>query len=244
MKKMIAMLICLTILAGLVESTADAQKRKKRAARKRTIKKVVKKKAAQKVKKPVLKEVLPPAPAPQAPWVAPPPPVYWAPPVMVPPTPIQPLAKPAGLGLTAGVKAGLTAGAFALTADVDYSLAKILDNAKARFSADFMAGNDQKGSNTFKNIDIKIGAIYDLVMIKPGYIPIDLYVGSAFILPIKVSDGRPGSKWGAEAFLGGAYKMAEVGTIYGELGYSGIKYDSGQPALKGISLGIGLSAAF
>lgn len=252
MKKIIAMLLCLAFLAGIMESSADAQKRKKRTARKKAIKKVVKKKAALKVKKPIAKKALPQTPAaPQyeyqapAPWIAPPPPQYLPPPVMVTPVPVQPAVQPMHRGLSGGLKAGLTAGALAFTADLDYSLSDIINNTEVRLSGNFMTGKDEVGSRfIYRIFNVKIGGIYNLSMLKSKDLPYDLYVGSSFIYPVLLSSARTGTKWGAEVFIGGSKNIAEIGTLYGELGYGGLKYDSSQPALKGISASLGIKAVF
>lgn len=259
-KKILALLICMALLAGLFESSADAQKKRKRAAGKKVIKKVIKKKNAKakkvkkdkKAKKAATKKVLPSAPIvspkPEAPAQVSPA-TQEAPAPVVPkveaPAQVQPAVQPVRGGLSAGVKAGLSAGALAFTADIDYSLSNIIDNAKVRLSGNFMTGKEETGSQfTYRIGNIKIGGIYNLPMLKSKDMPIDLYAGGSFIYPVLLSSSRTGTKWGAEVFMGGSIDVAEIGTLYGELGYGGLKYDEAQPALKGISASIGLSAAF
>lgn len=250
MKKTIAFLLAVSLILGLTTTSSFAQ-RKKRTVRKNAVKKVVKKKAAKqavkKAVKPEPKTMAPVVPIIEAPVIittseAVPPAVIIPQPEVKLPAPAPAAAK--GFGLTTGFKAGMTAGVLALTADMDYSLAKIVANTKVRISADFITGKEVTGSNTFRIFDAKIGAIYDLPMLKLKDVPLDFYVGSAFILPVVYSSARTGSKWGAEAFLGATYNAPEIGTIYGELGYAGLKYDGSQPAQKGISAGIGLSSSF
>jgi hypothetical protein len=169
-------------------------------------------------------------------------------PAPVAPAP-APKAAPASkdMGISMGAKVGLTAGLFAVTGDLDYSLAGILPGAKARLSVDYVTGNNPNSSatadNAMKSVDVKIGGTYALDMLKTAALPVDWYVGAAYILPVKVNAGRTG-KWGAEAFVGGSYKVPDFGSIYGELGYAGLKYADGVAALKGVNAAVGYAYSF
>jgi len=179
----------------------------------------------------------------ETPWVPPTPaPVAPAP----APTPARKAAS-ADMGLSVGAKVGLTAGLFAVTGDLDYSLASILPGAKARLSVDYVTGNNPNETATIDNpmkaVDVKIGGTYALDMLKTAALPIDWYAGAAYILPVKVNAGRTG-KWGAEAYLGGKYNVPDFGTVYGELGYAGLKYAEGVAALKGVNAAVGYSYSF
>lgn len=176
----------------------------------------------------------------------------WVPPT---PAPVAPAPAPApvrkapvaDMGITVGGKVGLTAGLFAVTGDLDYALDGILPGAKARLSVDYVTGNNPNETATIDNpmkaVDVKIGGTYALDMLKTAALPIDWYAGAAYILPVKVNAGRTG-KWGAEAYLGGKYNVPDFGTVYGELGYAGLKYAEGVAALKGVNAAVGYSYSF
>ncbi len=231
MKKLLAILLSVSLIASL--STSSFAATKKKVSKKKP---VVKKK----VVKPAPKKIVP-KPAIETPWVPPTPaPVAPAP----APTPAK---ASAGMGMSVGAKVGLTAGLFAVTGDLDYSLAGILPGAKARLSVDYVTGNNPNSSatadNAMKSVDVKIGGTYALDMLKTAALPVDWYVGAAYILPVKVNAGRTG-KWGAEAFVGGSYKVPDFGSIYGELGYAGLKYADGVAALKGVNAAVGYAYSF
>jgi hypothetical protein len=179
------------------------------------------------------------APAP-APVVAPAP-------VAAPVVAAAPAAAPAteGMGLSLGVKAGLVAGLTGITGDLDYSIDSILPGTKIRLSGDYVSGtNPAAGSDTVKVVDLKIGAIYSINDLVSGLgMGGNWYVGGAFILPVKVNGARTG-KWGAEAYVGSMYMIPDFGSVYGELGYEGLKYTDGQAALKGINLSVGYCYMF
>jgi len=230
MKKLLAILLSVSLVASLSASSFAA------------VKKVSKKKPVvkKKVVKPAPKKIVP-KPAIETPWVPPTPaPVAPAP----APTPAK---ASAGMGMSVGAKVGLTAGLFAVTGDLDYSLAGILPGAKARLSVDYVTGNNPNSSatadNAMKSVDVKIGGTYALDMLKTAALPVDWYVGAAYILPVKVNAGRTG-KWGAEAFVGGSYRVPDFGTIYGELGYAGLKYADNVAALKGVNAAVGYAYSF
>lgn len=174
----------------------------------------------------------------------------WVPPTPAPVAPApapKPASAAAGMGMSVGGKVGLTAGLFAVTGDLDYALDSILPGAKARLSVDYVTGNNPNETatvdNPMKSVDVKIGGIYALDMLKTAALPIDWYVGAAYILPVKVNDARTG-KWGAEAYLGGKYMVPDFGTVYGELGYAGLKYANNVNALKGVNVAVGYAYSF
>ncbi len=180
--------------------------------------------------------------APETPWVPPTPA-----PVAPAPAPTPAKSSAAGMGLSVGAKVGLTAGLFAVTGDLDYALDSILPGAKARLSVDYVTGNNPNSTATIdkpmKAVDVKLGGTYALDMLKTAALPIDWYVGAAYILPVKVNNARTG-KWGAEAYLGGSYMIPDFGTVYGELGYAGLKYDATAAALKGVNAAVGYCYSF
>ncbi|MFA5103731.1 MAG: hypothetical protein WC527_00915 [Candidatus Margulisiibacteriota bacterium] len=174
----------------------------------------------------------------------------WVPPTPAPVAPapsVKPVSATAGMGLTMGGKVGLTAGLFAVTGDLDYALDSILPGAKARLSVDYVTGNNPKVAakvdNPMKAVDIKIGGTYALDMLKNAALPVDWYLGAAYIIPVKVNNARTG-KWGAEAYLGGKYMVPDFGTIYGELGYAGLKYANNVAALRGVNVAVGYAYSF
>ena len=151
------------------------------------------------------------------------------------------------MGLSLGAKAGLTAGIPGITMDMDYSLANWIPGAAARLSLDYLTGNNPNSAaaidNPMKSVDVKLGGTYALDFLKNPAIPVDWYTGAAYILPVKVNGERTGG-WGYEAFLGGKHNITDMGKIYGELGYAGLKYASGVAALKGLNAALGYSHSF
>ncbi|MFA5103730.1 MAG: hypothetical protein WC527_00910 [Candidatus Margulisiibacteriota bacterium] len=230
MKKFLAILLSVSLVACLSASSFSA------------VKKVVKKKPVvkKKVVKVAPKKVVPVKPAIETPWIPPTP-------APIAPAPAPKPVSSAGMGMTVGAKVGLTAGLFAVTGDLDYSLASILPGAKARLSVDYVTGNNPKSTatidNPMKSVDVKLGGTYALDMLKNAALPVDWYLGAAYIIPVKVDAGRTG-KWGAEAYLGGTYKVPDFGTVYGELGYAGLKYAANAAALRGMNLAVGYAYSF
>ena len=230
MKKIFAILLSVALVASLSASSFAA------------VKKVVKKKPVvkKKVVKPAPKKIVPKKPAIETPWVPPTPA-----PVAPAPSP-TPASAAAGMGMTVGAKVGLTAGLMAVTGDFDYSLAGILPGAKARLSVDYVSGNNPNSSvavdTPMKSVDIKIGGTYALDMLKSAALPVDWYVGAAYILPVKVNGARTGG-YGYEGYVGGTYKVPDFGSIYGELGYAGLKVATA-PALKGVNAAVGYAYSF
>lgn len=228
MKKLLALILSISLIAGLTTASMAAPAKK---AAKKAVKKAVKK-----VVKPAPKAV---APAPQYEYQAPAP---WVPPApkAVAPAPAAPAAE-AGLGLTAGAKAGLSAGLMGIEGDLSYSLASIIPDTSVRVGGEYLSGTS--GKDSVKAINLKIGAAYALTMLKSPDMPVDLYVGGSFILPVKVNAGRTGT-YGLEGFVGGKYLVPDLGVIFGEVGYAGLKYGKNSAAAKGVSASVGYNYSF
>lgn len=221
MKRILMLLLGVSLIAGLASNVFAAPVRRK-------------------IVKPTPRKIVPVKPSPLAPET-------------VVPEPTALTSAPdksgssKGMGLSVGAKAGLTAGIPGVTADMDYSLARWIPGAAARLSLDYLTGNNPNSAvaidNPMKSVDLKIGGTYALDMLKNSALPIDWYTGAAYIIPVNVNGSRSGG-WGAEAFLGGKHKVSDMGNIYGELGYAGLKYASGVAALKGINAALGYSHSF
>lgn len=182
----------------------------------------------------------PPQPAPvyQQPYY---PPQY---PVYVPPA-ASAYVPPQKLGIIACASAGLNAGLKGVNGHIDYEIPSILPNASLRIGGNYIQGTNPSGGDDIKAVSFKAGAIYGIneyVKSLAG-LPLDWYVGGNVIIPVKVNKSRSG-KWGGEAFVGSIYKMQDIGSIFGEIGYSVLKYSDNQPALKGLLLNAGYSYSF
>lgn len=185
-----------------------------------------------------LKAELEAAQAPQAP----------AAPAPAAPAPAPSVSAPApaaqGMGLALGVKAGLIAGLTGIAGDLDYAIDSLLPGAKVRLGADYVSGKNPNSTDNMKAVNVNIGGTYSITdMVKSLGIPGAWYVGAAYKLPVKVNLARTG-KWGVEAFVGGSYMIPDFGSVYGELGYAGLKYATNQPALKGVNLMVGYCYMF
>ena len=173
-----------------------------------------------------------------APWV-PPAPKPVAPAAEAPKT----VAPSKGMGLSLGAKLGLSGGATGMIVDLDYSISKFLAGTKIRVGGDYLTGTNPNGNDSYKISSLRLGLVYMIDMLKSDDMPIDWYVTGSLLYPWKVNAGRSGS-WGIEAAFGGNYSVPDFGSIYGEIGYAGIKYTSAQPALKAMSAAIGYSYQF
>ena len=232
MKKLIAFVIALSLIAGLSASTIAATKKKVVKKRVKKIVKLVKKPVVKPiVKKPVVK----PIPAP----VVVPAPVTPAPVVVVPMT-------SKGMGFILGVNAGLDAGLTGVSGNLDYDLSSMgISILKIRVGGNYISGtNPAAGSDSMSAVSLKLGALYDVTeYLKVLGMPLTYYVGGAYLLPVKVNAGRTG-KWGAEAYLGANYDVPDFGMINAEVGYGALKYADSQASLKGLDLKIGYRYAF
>ncbi len=233
MKKLIALILSVALVAGLCGSTI--------AAPKKAVKKV-----AKKVVKPVKK-----APAKAAPKAAPAPAAPWAPPAPAPATTPAPAPAPTpapapvsssttGMGITLGGNVGLDAGLMGVAGNLDYDLTGLgLAGAKVRVGGNYISGTNPTGSTNVKAVSLKVGAIYNVTeYLKVLGLPLTYYVGGAYLLPVKVSGGVTG-KWGAEAYLGMNYMIPGMGEVNGEIGYGALKYSDAAAALKGVDLKVG-----
>jgi hypothetical protein len=222
MKKIFVLVLSLSLVAGIASSVFAAP--------------------ARKVVKPTPRKITPVKPSPVAPDS-----VVPAPAAVVPAPAKAGSDASKGMGLSVGAKAGLTAGVPAITADMEYSLDSWIKGAAARLSLDYVTGNNPNSAaaidNPMKAVDVKLGGTYALDFLKNPALPVDWYTGAAYIIPVRVDGGRSGG-WGAEAFLGAKRNITDMGKIYGELGYAGLKYASTAPALKGISAALGYMHSF
>jgi hypothetical protein len=228
MKKLLALVLMLSLVASLTSTTFAAKKKKKH------VKKVVAKKV---VKKAVKKIVVPAKPAP---WVPPAPaPVAPAP----APAPASAPAPSTGMGMSVGVNAGVSGGLTAIGGVLDYSTANILSGTKVRVGVDYLSGTN--GADTsLKVVTAKVGALYALDMLKSAAMPVDWYVEGAVAVPVKVSGGSTGS-YGLEAALGANYMIPDFGTINAQVGYSALKYGSAASgAAKGVLASVGYAYSF
>ncbi|MEK7375627.1 MAG: hypothetical protein AABZ57_00465 [Candidatus Margulisiibacteriota bacterium] len=231
MKKLIASIIALSLIAGLSASTVAVPANKK--AVKKPAKKIVKviKKAVKKLlKKPVVKPM-------PAPWVPP------APQPVVPAPAPKAAAPAAGMGLSLGAKVGISGGATGVIVDLDYSIASVIAGTKIRVGGDYLSGTNPTKNDSYKMSNLRLGLVYGLDMLKSADMPINWYVAGSLLYPWKVNASRTG-QWGVEVAIGGNYMVPDFGSIYGEVGYAGIKYASTQPAIKGVSAAIGYSYMF
>ena len=168
-------------------------------------------------------------------------------PIIVNPTPvviINPPAK-AGRGVGLYVNGGLDAGLVGFAGNLDYDLSGLLTQGlSARVGLNYVSGTNPNGNDSMKAVSAKLGAVYYVTPYLPAMgMPLTWYVGGAYLLPVKVNAGRTGS-WGLEEYVGANYAVPEMGPVNFELGYSGLKYASNAPALKGLDLKIGYGLLF
>lgn len=227
MKKVLLILIALIFSISFLNDLSAAVRRK-------VVKPVPKKVAPVKPKAVEPKAVTPtPAPVEVAPQPAPVSPV------------VQPAKKPSLFSV--GVKAGLNSGVLGAVGDFDYVLSQILKGLSARVSLGYVSGNNPNSTATRDNpmasVVAKIGANYVIDGLKIANLPVDWYVGGAYLIPVRTNDARSGG-WGVEAVLGGKYSGDDAWKLYVESGYSGLKYDTNVAALKGLGFTVGYSYTF
>jgi hypothetical protein len=224
MKKLLALVLMLSLVAGLA-STTFADAKDKKPAKKVVAKKLLKKKAAKKIVKPVKKAI-------PAPLVSP------------APVPVPAPAAPApstGTGMSLGVNAGVDPSLSVIGGELDYSIASIIPDTKVLLGVDYLTGDNDIDTN-LKIITAKVGAKYALTMLKSEALPVDWYVGGAFVVPLKVSGGRTGS-YGLQAVIGATYTIPGFGGINAQVGYSALKY-GGASAAKGVIATVGYVYSF
>ena len=166
-------------------------------------------------------------------------------PTPVAPAPVAKAAASDGMGMVLGVNAGLDAGLFGFSGNLDYDLSSMgAAGLKVRVGGNYVSGTNPTGSDDMKAVSLKLGAIYNVTdYLQALGLPLTYYVGGAYLLPVKVNAGRTG-KWGAEAYLGANYMVPDFGMINAELGYGALKYADTAAALKGLDLKIGYRYAF
>lgn len=147
------------------------------------------------------------------------------------------------IGLTVGLKAGSAAGLTGAMGDIMYSLSNIVPGASIRGSVGYLTGSNKQIDERIKIATVNLDGIYSLDILKNPEIPFNMYVGGGLIYPWKVNRNASGG-WGAHAYLGGKYLIENNSSLYGELAYSGIKYNREQAALRGIEAMLGYSYSF
>lgn len=152
---------------------------------------------------------------------------------------------PDDMGLTVGLKAGAAAGLSGAMGDLMYSLSNIVPGASVRGSVGYLtSSNDRNESDNIKIATVNLDGIYSLDILANPDVPFNMYIGGGLIYPWKVNKNRGTGGWGAHAYLGGKYLIESNSSIYGELAYSGIKYNKEQAALRGIEAMLGYSYSF
>ncbi|OGC08264.1 hypothetical protein A2526_01295 [candidate division WOR-1 bacterium RIFOXYD2_FULL_36_8] len=161
---------------------------------------------------------------------------------------IVPNTKEAGRGVALYLNGGLDAGLIGYAANLDYDLSGLpAPGIKIRLGANYLSGTNPNGSDIVQAASAKVGFIYYISpYLSNGEVPLSFYVGSAYLVPVKVNNGRTGTshQWGLEAYLGINYSIIEMGIINFEVGYSGLKYAEDQPALKGLDIKLGYGITF
>lgn len=176
------------------------------------------------------------------------PPVIIRTPAPPPPPPVVitvPNTKEAGRGVALYINGGIDAGLTGFSGNLDYDLSGLpAPGLKLRIGGNYISGTNPNGGDVMKAGFGKVGAIYYITPYLPDLgIPLTWYLGGAYLIPIKVNNGRTGV-WGLEAYLGANYNIPEMGVINLELGYSGLKYAAAQPALRGIDAKLGYGIIF
>ncbi len=242
--------LLLTAVIFLLASAGDVlavQKKKVNKPSKKIAKQIKKlhKKAAVKkpakkapVKKTVIKRTVIEIPS-SAPWFPP------------APAPVAHRTRPAASYADSGysslnVKTGMTAGLFSAAAEMDWSISGMIPGAKVRIGTDFISGTNPRGNDNVRVLNMKLGGTLSINSIASRLrLPGDWYIGSTYMVPVKVNEARTG-KYGVEAFIGGSSYIEGLGVLFGEIGYCGLKYvDSAAiPALKGLNINIGYGYVF
>ncbi len=147
------------------------------------------------------------------------------------------------IGLSVGIKAGGVGGLSGAVGDVSYSLSKIVPGAAIRGSVGYLTGQNPTTSDNVKMTTVNLDALYS-VGVSGADSPVTLYVGGGFIYPFKVSNSMGAGAWGAHAYFGSKYLLQDSTSIYGELAYTGIKYQADEAAVKGVEALLGYSYSF
>lgn len=147
-------------------------------------------------------------------------------------------------GLTVGIKAGASAGLTGAVGDLSYKLDSIVPGAALRGSFGYLTGSTGVPNSKLKIATVNLDAIYSLGTVKTFNAPLNIYVGGGLIYPFKVSSTKSSGAWGAHAYFGSKYLIQENTSIYGELAYTGIKYQADEAAIKGVEAMLGYSYSF
>ena len=158
------------------------------------------------------------------------------------PIPLYPGASREKIGLSVGIKAGASAGLTGAMGDVTYSLSNLVPGAAVRGSVGYLTGSNIASQDKLKMATVNLDGILDIL--KQESTPLNLYVGGGLIYPWKVSQSSAAGAWGAHAYLGGKYALQKDTSIYGEIAYSGIKYNPNESALRGVEAMVGYGYSF
>ena len=158
------------------------------------------------------------------------------------PIPLYPGSVQEKIGLSVGIKAGASAGLTGAMGDVTYSLSNFVPGAAVRGSIGYLTGTNIASYDQLKMATVNLDGILDIL--KQDNTPLNVYLGAGLIYPWKVSQTNSAGAWGAHAYLGSKYTLQRDTSIYGEIAYSGIKYDVNQAALKGVEAMMGYGYSF
>jgi len=147
-------------------------------------------------------------------------------------------------GLEVGIKAGSSAGLTGAVGDLSYSLDSVIKGASLRGSFGYLTGAETAQTQALKLATVNLDAIYSLGTLKAFDSPLDVYIGGGLIYPFKVNRERSAGAWGAHAYFGSRYLVQDNASLYGELAYTGIKYNPEESALKGVEAMLGYSYSF
>ena len=147
-------------------------------------------------------------------------------------------------GLEVGIKAGSSAGLTGAVGDLSYSLDSVIKGASLRGSFGYLTGAETAQTRALKLATVNLDAIYSLGTVKAFDSPLDVYIGGGLIYPFKVNRERSSGAWGAHAYFGSRYLVQDNASLYGELAYTGIKYNPEETALKGVEAMLGYSYSF
>ncbi|MFA5840042.1 MAG: hypothetical protein WC890_05230 [Candidatus Margulisiibacteriota bacterium] len=177
------------------------------------------------------------------------------PPVVIVPAPTPetvyvnvPNTLEAGRGVAIYLNGGLDAGLTGFSGNLDYDLSGLpARGLKLRIGANYIQGTNPVGGDEMKAACAKLGFVYYITPYMPDLtLPLSWYIGSAYLYPVKVNNGRSGlaGQWGLEAYLGINLNIRELGIINLEVGYGALKYASDQSALRGMDLKLGYGIVF
>jgi hypothetical protein len=108
----------------------------------------------------------------------------------------------------------------------------------------YLTGGTKTETSSLKIATVNLDALYSLGATDDPKNPLSLYVGGGLIFPWKVNRSQASGAWGAHAYLGSKYALQDSTSIYGELAYTGIKYQADESALRGMEAMLGYSYSF